>query len=140
MDSLTRIVLIALAIAAAIVWLVRSVRRSMKKDRDRLLKKIRDKNECIVNITALLKQEPTKAFRKDPFTIILWYGTSRIIYQRHSWNDLIMLVYADDTYVSMDLLNGTIPGVPLTSTEEWKIHDIRSALRRWERLPQTLTA
>lgn len=113
------------------------VERAREKKRQLL---VQEKNECILNISALLKQQPTRGYRTDPFTIVLWYGTSRIVHVRRSWNDCIMLVYADESYVALHLTNGIIPGITLTNGEEWIIRDIRHALRKWERLPLTKTA
>ncbi len=107
-----------------------------KKREEERKKRIRDKDELILHVTALLKQEPTAAGRTDPYTIVLHYGSSRIVHRRKSWDDLIMLVYADESYVSIQLINGSMRDIPLTNKEEWQIRDIRHALRKWERLPQ----
>lgn len=111
-----------------------------RKSRDALKKRIREKNECILHVTALLKQEPTHALRTDPYTIVLWYGASRIVHRRRSWNDFIMLYYSDGSHVAIHLTNGIIPGITLSNQEEWIIRDIRDFLRKWEHLPQAQTA
>lgn len=140
MDPTTRVTLIVGTLIVAAIWgivaLTRSVRRTNKKISEILQKRIRDKDELIAHVSALLEHEPTKAVRTDPFMIVLLYGNSRIIHKRRSWNDLIMLVYEDERYVSIELVNGNIPGITLTNAEEWKISDIKSALRKWERLPE----
>jgi len=133
--------ILASILACIAVWRFhRHWKAKRKKHRDALKKLIHDKNECILHVTALLKQEPTHALRTDPYTIVLWYGASRIVHRRQSWNDSIMLYYADGSHVAIHLTNGIIPGITLSNQEEWIIRDIRHILRKWEHLPQAQTA